>query len=178
MSQRSSRKRPLPPPAVEPAGSSAAELLKISPVDGFLGPHGDRRSAVVTDGPPHGVDSTEAATSGNAADAFIERSESSVGYHEVQDNHHKGALAPCQRPLPSRSHSQLIWIPDSQRPVWLIMPLRLHRSCRVACRSVGRPPATCTAYPVDNRRRAYALSATIAPRKAHRRPACHRRGHC
>ena len=101
MSESSRRKRPLPPPAIEPEGTGAVELLNSSSIDDNLGPHGDRRLATVTDGPPHGVEGTEAATSANAADTSIERSESSAGRHEVQGNRHESALARCQRPLPS-----------------------------------------------------------------------------
>ena len=139
------RKRPLPSPAVEPEGSGAVELLKSSSIDAALGPHGDRRSTTVTDGPPPGVEGTEAATSVNAADTIVERSESSVGCHEVQGNHYESALTPCQRPFHSRCRSLL-------HPLTLLSAPRLADHALAAAQAMPSgvtQSAACTAHPVD-----------------------------
>ena len=103
---RKQQRSPLVPGA-ETEGSGAAVPLREASFRMALGHDGDRRLAPVSDGLPPVREGTAADTSGSEATIFVERSESSVGRHEVQDQSHEGALAPCQRPLPALSCSPL-----------------------------------------------------------------------
>ena len=90
-----------------PESSGAAVALEEAAQRPDERPDGNRRSALVLDNHPVGTEVSPPQTERmqqNSAEDHVERSDSTVGGHQVEDKPHKSALAHCPCPWPSRVH--------------------------------------------------------------------------